>query len=169
LEDVGDVSQIEGVVEFGGDGKFFFFYYRVYFNRGIHHGFRGFPDDLSELEGSEEAVQNRFKYSGESGMAGFWKTQQIKVPSEAGGKFVATSAGRTAGADKGSILDMFPEMLFAVPDSLFIDHAPENFNSRNGSKHFLSGHISVVNGYDGYGSRSRPKDIFPYFLQFGLD
>lgn len=102
-------------------------------------------------------------------MTRFGKTQQIKVSGKSGSQFVTTSAGRTAGANEGGIFDMLPKMLLAVPHSLFIDHASEDFNCGNGSKYFLSRHIGVIDSYNCDGSRCSSKNVFPYLLQFGFD
>lgn len=164
LEDFGDISQVEGVVELR--------WLCFKFNRDLHvhidrsiddctcHAFHGVLEPRVE-----EPTEKGFEDLEEDFPRWLRHAEQVEVSCEARGKRAATATGRRRTHAENRVLDVLPESFFSVIQSSFVYEETQEFYRRLRAVLLNGGHVDIIDEHSCCTIRFRAEQRLLYLLQ----
>ena len=136
-------------------------------DRRLYHGFPH-PPELGG-EACKEAVDNGLENFLHHGVLGHGDAELAKVADKTWRDFLPPPARGGAGGSEGEVLDVLPEELLAVVESLEVHELPEELHRGLGSVLLAGWHVHVVHEHHKLLPRGRPEFGLALFLQLGLN
>mmetsp|Transcript_18948 Transcript_18948/g.38922 ORF Transcript_18948/g.38922 Transcript_18948/m.38922 type:complete len:373 (+) Transcript_18948:686-1804(+) len=167
LEHLGDVPQVEGVVEPCGRRQEVLGDVLVHLDSGRHDALDQVDDALVEFDDvrGEDRVEDELK----GGDAGGGDAKDVVVTGEARSDFAPSSArGRRAGEEDG-VHNVLPEELVAIVKALVVKVLPEQLDGRLGAVRLYNRHVDIIDEDDELLVGGRSEQVLPLLLHLGLD
>ena len=145
MEDLGNVSQIESVVELRWNGQKGLGDIRVQVDcRGDGDAGLGSPNNFSEVFVVQETSEYALKDECQRLLSSIRNVHDLEVTHESRGKDGPTTIWRSSRTNQREVLNLHPREGWSLVESMLVDQLPKEFNRWLGSVLLHCRHIDIV-------------------------
>ena len=142
LEHLSNISEVECVMELGGDRQHSFLYLQVHVN-GSLNSYACLQLIAGFLDG-EEPVEDLLKDESQSFFSGLRHIDDLEVAHKAGCKRLPTAAGRRCSTHDGEALDLAPAKVRTIVETVHVNQLSKKLDGRLSAIELFLGHVHII-------------------------